>query len=27
MRSFGAYNFFRVGISPEGEWRFFISGD
>ncbi len=27
MRNFGAYNFFRIGISPEGEWRFFISGD
>ena len=27
MRNFGAYNFFRVGISPDGEWRFFISGD
>jgi hypothetical protein len=27
MRTFGNYNFFRLGISPEGEWRFFISGD
>ena len=27
MRNFGAYNFFRIGISPDGEWRFFISGD
>ncbi|MYZ48155.1 hypothetical protein [Propylenella binzhouense] len=27
MRSYGAYIFFRVGISPDGRWRFFVAGD
>ncbi|MGQ7792374.1 hypothetical protein ACUN0C_08205 [Faunimonas sp. B44] len=27
MRSYGAYIFFRVGISPDGAWRFFVAGD
>ncbi len=27
MKAYGAYNFYRVGISPDGEWRFFIAGD
>ncbi|MDZ7823301.1 MAG: hypothetical protein U5K75_04165 [Ahrensia sp.] len=27
MLSFGAYIFFRVGITPEGRWRFFVAGD
>ncbi|MDF1607752.1 hypothetical protein PZ897_06145 [Hoeflea sp. YIM 152468] len=27
MKAYGAYNFFRVGISPEGDWRFFMAGD
>jgi len=27
MKAFGAYNFYRVGISPDGEWRFFMAGD
>ena len=27
MRSFGAYIFYRVGISPDGRWRFFVAGD
>ncbi len=27
MRAYGGYNFYRVGISPEGEWRFFMAGD
>ncbi len=27
MRSYGAYIFFRVGISPDGSWRFFVAGD
>ena len=27
MQKFGAYNFFRVGISPDGAWQFFIAGD
>ncbi|MEL6435173.1 MAG: hypothetical protein AAFP99_00120 [Pseudomonadota bacterium] len=27
MLSFGAYIFFRVGITPEGKWLFFVAGD
>lgn len=27
MKSFGAYNFYRVGITPKGRWRFFVAGD
>ncbi len=27
MRSFGGYIFYRVGITPEGRWRFFVAGD
>lgn len=27
MEEFGAYNFFRAGITPEGEWIFFVAGD
>lgn len=27
MVSFGAYIFFRVGITPDGRWIFFIAGD
>jgi len=27
MRNFGAYNFYRVGIDPEGRWAFFVAGD
>lgn len=27
MRSFGAYIFYRVGITPSGEWLFFVAGD
>ncbi len=27
MKTFGAYNFYRVGISPEGRFVFFVSGD
>jgi hypothetical protein len=27
MKTYGAYVFFRVGISPEGRWRFFVAGD
>lgn len=27
MKSFGAYIFYRVGISPEGRWVFFVAGD
>ena len=27
MKANGGYNFFRVGISPEGQWKFFVAGD
>lgn len=27
MREFGAYNFYRIGITAEGEWVFFVAGD
>lgn len=27
MRSFGGYIFYRLGISREGEWVFFVAGD
>ena len=27
MKSYGSYTFFRVGISPSGQWRFFLAGD
>jgi hypothetical protein len=27
MLSFGSYNFYRVGITPEGRWQFFVAGD
>lgn len=27
METFGAYIFYRLGISPEGRWRFFVAGD
>ncbi|GIL03206.1 MAG: hypothetical protein BroJett030_31050 [Alphaproteobacteria bacterium] len=27
MLSFGAYIFYRVGITPAGRWRFFVAGD
>lgn len=27
MLSYGAYIFFRVGISPDGQWHFFVAGD
>lgn len=27
MQQFGAYNFFRLGISPDGTWQFLIAGD
>ncbi|MBO6902300.1 MAG: hypothetical protein JJ864_13240 [Rhizobiaceae bacterium] len=26
MKSFGAYIFYRVGITPEGRWAFFLAG-
>lgn len=27
MEEFGAYNFYRVGIKPDGQWVFFVAGD
>jgi hypothetical protein len=27
MQEYGNYNFFRVGISPDGRWKFFTVGD
>lgn len=27
MQEYGNYNFFRVGITPTGEWKFFTAGD
>lgn len=27
MRDFGAYIFYRAGITPDGQWQFFIAGD
>lgn len=27
MQEYGNYNFFRVGISPDGQWKFFTAGD
>jgi hypothetical protein len=27
MEEYGIYSFYRIGISPDGEWKFFTSGD
>lgn len=27
MQEFGSYNFYRVGITPDGQWKFFVTGD
>lgn len=27
MKEFGSYNFYRIGISPDGKWKFFVAGD
>jgi len=27
MKNFGAYIFYRVGITPEGRWAFFVAGE
>lgn len=27
MKEFGSYNFYRVGITPDGQWKFFVTGD
>lgn len=27
MKAYGAYIFYRIGITPDGKWSFFITGD
>lgn len=27
MKEFGGYNFYRVGITPDGTWKFFVAGN
>jgi hypothetical protein len=27
MQEVGGYNFYRLGITPDGEWKFFLTGD
>lgn len=27
MQEFGGYNFYKTGITPDGQWKFFIAGD
>lgn len=27
MKEFGGYNFYRLGISADGKWKFFVAGD
>ena len=27
MEEGGNYNFYRVGITPDGQWKFFVAGD
>lgn len=27
MKAFGAYNFYRLGITPKGQWTYFVIGD
>ncbi len=27
MKAFGTYIFYRIGITPEGHWAFFVAGD
>ncbi|PDS80020.1 hypothetical protein [Rhizobium sp. L43] len=27
MQEFGGYNFYRLGIKPDGKWKFFTAGD
>ncbi|MBB3351402.1 hypothetical protein HJB79_06560 [Rhizobium lentis] len=27
MQEFGGYNFYRLGITPDGKWKFFTAGD
>jgi hypothetical protein len=27
MKEFGGYNFYRLGLGPDGKWKFFVAGD
>lgn len=27
MKTYGAYNFYRLGIAPDGTWHYFVAGD
>ncbi|PSJ61273.1 hypothetical protein [Pseudaminobacter soli (ex Li et al. 2025)] len=27
MKSYGVYNFYRLGITPQGKWAFFVAGE
>lgn len=27
MQEFGSYNFYRLGITPDGQWKFFVTGE
>ena len=27
MQEYGNYSFYRIGISPDGKWKFFTAGD
>jgi hypothetical protein len=27
MKAYGSYSYYRVGIAPNGQWKFFIAGD
>jgi hypothetical protein len=27
MQEFGGYNFYRLGITPDGKWKYFTAGD
>ena len=27
MQEIGSYNFYRIGITPDGQWKFFITGE
>ena len=27
MKTYGTYIFYRVGITPDGRWSFFVAGD
>ena len=27
MKAYGAYQYYRVGIAPDGTWKFFMTGD